>query len=136
MSELEILTLMNAQFTTNGIFLFVGAFLLWVAFRGVLRIQDQGANLIQKILSTLFSLGIVYFNLLQVNFIGQNFGNSAGALCELDSVSSGSQGLIDLIGCDGVSNSLIPYDPIFAVWWLVITIMLMAGIWMKKEDLS
>ena len=134
MTEVEIFAALTNSMIASGLFVATATFLLWVAFRGVLRIQDQGATTLQKVFSTLFSLGIVYLNLFQWSFVQGNWQNAASSLSELGEISSRGQRIIDFAGGTEVNPSLIPADPIFAVWWLVVIIMLMAGIWMKPQN--
>ena len=63
MGEYEIYSLFNTFLISNAIFFAGNAFLLWVAFRASLRTQENGGNLLTKILVSLFGLGIVYLNL-------------------------------------------------------------------------
>tara|TARA_Y100001935_G_scaffold32524_1_gene25815 strand:- start:606 stop:1010 length:405 start_codon:yes stop_codon:yes gene_type:complete len=134
MTEYEIYNQLSSSFIASGLFVAGGWFLLWVAFRGVLRIQDNGATLIQKVFATLFSLGIVYYNLLQFSFVTVNWQNASEALSLLDNPSERAQRMMDFVGTTEVSPSLIPSDPIFAVWWLVVIVMLMTGIWLKPQN--
>jgi len=90
--------------------------------------------LIQKVFATLFSLGIVYYNLLQFSFVTVNWQNASEALSLLDNPSERAQRMMDFVGTTEVSPSLIPSDPIFAVWWLVVIVMLMTGIWLKPQN--
>ena len=73
MTEVEIFAALTNSMIASGLFVATATFLLWVAFRGVLRIQDQGASTLQKVFSTLFSLGIVYLNLFQWSFVQGNW---------------------------------------------------------------
>ena len=83
MTEYEIYALFNGAMTSTAIFGAANIFLLWVAFRGVLRIQDQGATVFQKVLSTIFSLGIVFLNLQTLAFVRVNFESTAFDLSQL-----------------------------------------------------
>ena len=62
MEEYQILALFNSSLISNAIYFAAFVFLLWMAFRGVNRITDMGANVVQKVLSSLFSLSVVYIN--------------------------------------------------------------------------
>ena len=55
MTEFQILSQFNAFLISNAIYLAVFTFLLWMAFRGVIRLYENGGNLLNKILSSLFS---------------------------------------------------------------------------------
>ncbi len=96
MTEYEIYTLFNGAMTSTAIFGAANVFLLWVAFRGALRIQEQGATLFQKILSTIFSLGIVFLNLQTLAFVRVNFENTAFDLSQLPELSNRAQRFMEV----------------------------------------
>ena len=99
----------------------------------VVNIQaDPGAPMLNKVLATLFGLGSVYF-LLQVNgFLYSNWQGTVNELAELDNLSNEAQQFVDFVGVGDSSFSLIPADPIFAVWYLVILGIIFGGIWIKR----
>lgn len=133
MTEMEIMNQFNTFLISNAIYLAAGFFILWVAFRMVVNIQaDPSAPMLNKVLATLFGLGSVYF-LLQVNgFLYSNWQGTVNELAELDNLSNEAQQFVDFVGVGDSSFSLIPADPIFAVWYLVILGIIFGGIWVKR----
>ena len=69
MTENEIMMGFYSFLISNAIFQVGGLFLLWVGFRATLRIYDEGAPMLNKILVTLFALGIVFINLQTIGFL-------------------------------------------------------------------
>ena len=134
MTEMEILNQFNTFMISNSIYLAAGFFILWVAFRMVVNIQgDPGAPMLNKVLATLFGLGSVYF-LLQINgFLYSNWQGTVNQLAELDNLTNEAQQFVDFVGVGDSSFSLIPADPIFAIWYLVILGIILGGIWMKRS---
>ena len=70
----------------------------------------------------------------QLSFVTVNWQNASEALSLLDNPSERAQRMMDFVGTTEVSPSLIPSDPIFAIWWLVVIVMLMTGIWLKPQN--
>ena len=136
MDEFQILSLFNSGLISNGLYTAAAFFLLWVAFRGALIIYNEGAPLLNKILSTIFSLGIVYANLRNLALLDVNWESTAYSLSQLENLSEQGQRFVafrEQFGGVGIPEfSLIPNDPILLVWWIVVIIMLMASTWMKK----
>ena len=110
------------------------SFVRWVAFRGALRIQEQGATLFQKILSTIFSLGIVFLNLQTLAFVRVNFENTAFDLSQLPELSNRAQRFVEFVGAEDVTFSLIPNNPILLVWWIVVLVILLGSTWLKPNN--
>jgi len=107
--------------------------LLWAALRGSLRIYDQGANLPTKIISSLFGLGIVYSGLQISGFFSINWRSASYSLGQLENLSPHAQRFADFLPISEPPQfSLIPWDPIMGVWWIVVVIALLAPIWVKK----
>ena len=79
MDEFQILSLFNSGLISNGLYTAAAFFLLWVAFRGALIIYNEGAPLLNKIFSTIFSLGIVYVNLRNLALLDVNWESTAFA---------------------------------------------------------
>ena len=135
MDEYQILALFNSSLISNAIYLASFVFLLWMAFRGVNRITDMGANVVQKVLSSLFSLSVVYFNLFVFGLLNNLQQTTAYNLAQLETISPGSQQLVDFFG--GGSElpefSLIPADPIAIIFFLDILISLLVPTWMAPE---
>ena len=137
MGEYEIYSLFNTFLISNAIFFAGNAFLLWVAFRASLRTQENGGNLLTKILVSLFGLGIVYLNLQNLGFLQVNWESTAYALSQLENISANAQRFVDFLNVtEAPTFSLIPTNPIFQVWWLVVIAMLLLPVWMKNKDLS
>ena len=135
MDEYQILALFNSSLISNAIYLASFVFLLWMGFRGVNRITDMGANVVLKVLSSLFSLSVVYFNLFIFGLLNNLQQTTAYNLAQLETISPGSQQLVDFFG--GGSElpefSLIPADPIAIIFFIVILISLLVPTWMAPE---
>ena len=135
MGEYEIYSLFNTFLISNAIFFAGNAFLLWVAFRASLRTHENGGNLLTKILVSLFGLGIVYLNLQNLGFLQVNWESTAYALSQLENISANAQRFVDFLNVtEAPTFSLIPANPIFQVWWLVVIAMLLLPVWMKNKD--
>ena len=136
MNEYEIMNLFNTFWVSNGLFFVGNAFLLWVAFRATIGVRDNGGGLLTKILVSLFGLGIVFLNLQNLGFLQVNWESTAFALSQLDNISENSQRFVDFLNItEAPEYSLVPANPIFIVWWIVVTAMIILPIWMKKENL-
>ena len=135
MGEFEIYSLFNTFLISNALYFVGNAFLLWVAFRASLRTQESGGNLLTKILVSLFGLGIVFLNLQNLGFLQVNWESTALALSQLDNISANAQRFVDFMNVtEAPTFSLIPANPIFQVWWLVVIAMLLLPVWMEKKD--
>ena len=134
MTEMEIINQFNVFLISNSVYLAAGAFLIWVAFRMVVNVQnDPGTPMLNKVLATLFGLGVVYYNLQTVGFSYANWQGTVNALAELDNLTANGQQFVDSIGAGDSSFSLIPADPVFMVWYLVILAIILGGIWIKRS---
>ena len=134
MTEFQILSQFNAFLISNAIYLAVFTFLLWMAFRGVIRLYENGGNLLNKILSSLFSITVVYFNLQTLGFLTANSYGTAYSLSQLDDLSPAAQSFVDFV--DGGSLdafSLIPADPVAVVFFVVVLISLLVPTWTAPE---
>ena len=121
------------QAISNAMFQLGVFVLLWAALRGSLRIYDQGANLPTKIISSLFGLGIVYSGLQISGFFSINWRSASYSLGQLENLSPHAQRFVDFLPISEPHQfSLIPWDPITGVWWIVVVIALLAPIWVKK----
>jgi hypothetical protein len=89
--------------------------------------------MLNKVLATLFGLGVVYYNLQTVGFLFANWQGTVNALAELDNLTANGQQFVDSIGVGDSSFSLIPADPVFMVWYLVILAIILGGIWIKRS---
>ena len=134
MTEMEIINQFNVFLISNSVYLAAGAFLIWVAFRMVVNVQsDPGTPMLNKVLATLFGLGVVYYNLQTVGFLYANWQGTVNQLAEVDNLTSEAQQFVDFVGVGDSSFSLIPADPIFAIWYLVILGIIVGGIWIKRS---
>ena len=130
MEQYQLAMVYNGLFTSSALFAAVFIFLLWMMFRGANIAKENGANLIQKILSTVASLCVIVFNLNIWNTNFANINNYAYALSQLDDLSPGAQAFVGSMGAtEAVSPSLIPSDPFTAVFWAIMTFSLLATIW-------
>ena len=133
MTEYQILNMFWMQAISNAMFQLGVFVLLWAALRGSLRIYDQGANLPTKIISSLFGLGIVYSGLQISGFFSINWRSASYSLGQLDNLSPHTKRFVDFLPISEPPQfSLIPWDPITGVWWIVVVIALLAPIWVKK----
>ena len=99
MTEMEIINQFNVFLISNSVYLAAGAFLIWVAFRMVVNVQsDPGTPMLNKVLATLFGLGVVYYNLQTVGFLYANWQGTVNALAELDNLTASGQQFVDSIG--------------------------------------
>lgn len=134
MTEYEIMNQFNAFLVSNAIYLAVFTFLLWMAFRGSIRIYENGGTIINKALSSLFSLCVVYFNLQTLGFLYANWQGTAYNLSQLDNLSPAAQSFVDFVGGGSLDGfSLIPADPVAIVFFAVVTISLLVPTWMAPE---
>ena len=109
--------------------------LLWAALRGALRIYDQGGTMFAKIISSLFGLGIAYQSLMIGGFFFINWQSTSYALSQLDNLSANSQRFVDFLPVSSPPEfSLIPWNPVAIVWWIVVVIAILGPIWMKKPS--
>jgi hypothetical protein len=135
MTEYELISLFNSFLVSNAIYFVGNVILLWVALRASLRINENGGNLLTKSLVSLFGLGIVFLSLQQGGFLQVNWESTVYALSQLDSISANSQRFVDFLNVtEPPTFSMIPANPIFIVWWLVVLAMLLLPVWMPKKD--
>ncbi len=135
MTEYELISLFNSFLVSNAIYFVGNVVLLWVALRASLRINENGGNLLTKSLVSLFGLGIVFLSLQQGGFLQVNWESTVYALSQLDSISANSQRFVDFLNVtEPPTFSMIPANPIFIVWWLVVLAMLLLPVWMPKKD--
>ena len=133
MTEYQILANFWMQAISSAMFQLGVFVLLWAALRGSLRIYDQGANLFTKIISSLFGLGVVYSGLQVSAFFSINWQSASYSLGQMENLSSHAQRFADFLPVSEPPEfSLIPWDPITGVWWIVVVIALLGPIWTKK----
>ena len=111
------------------------SFLIWVTFRAGLRIYDHGAPILNKILVSIFGIGVVYNGLTINAFLQVTWENTAYALSKLDSISENAQSFVDFIDVSSAPVfSLIPANPFFIVWWVAVLLMMLLPVWIKKAE--
>ena len=134
MTEYEIINQFNSFLVSNAIYLAVFSFLLWMAFRGTIRLSENGGTILNKVLSSLFSLCVVYFNLQTLGFLYANWQGTAYNLSQLDNLSPAAQSFVDFVGGGSLDGfSLIPADPVAIVFFAVVLISLLVPTWMAPE---
>ena len=131
MTEYEIVNQFNSFLISNAIYLAVFTFLLWMAFRGTIRLYENGGTILNKVLSSLFSLCVVYFNLQTLGFLYANWQGTAYNLSQLDNLSPAAQSFVDFVDGGSLDGfSLIPADPVAMVFFAVVLISLLVPTWM------
>ena len=134
MTEYEIINKFNSFLVSNAIYLAVFTFLLWMAFRGTIRLYENGGTILNKVLPSLFSLCVVYFNLQTLGFLYANWQGTAYNLSQLDNLSPAAQSFVDFVGGGSLDGfSLIPADPVAIVFFAVVLISLLVPTWMAPE---
>ena len=98
MTEFQIISQFNSFLISNALYLMVFTFLLFMAFGGVYRMYQDGATIVGKILATLFSITVVYFNCLTLGFLYAQQEGVAYSLAQLDEISESSQAIVDFFG--------------------------------------
>jgi hypothetical protein len=134
MTEFQIISQFNSFLISNAIYLAVFTFLLWMAFRGVIRLSENGGTIFNKVLSSLFSLTVVYFNLQTLGFLYANWQGTAYSLSQLDNLSPTAESFVNFVGGGSLDGfSLIPADPIAIIFWIVVLISLLVPTWTAPE---
>ena len=135
MDEYQIVSNFSSFMISNSIYQLGTFVLLWAALRGALRIYDQGGTMFAKIISSLFGLGIAYQSLMIGGFFFINWQSTSYALSQLDNLSANSQRFVDFLPVTSPPEfSLIPWNPVAIVWWIVVVIAILGPIWMKKPS--
>ena len=106
-------------------------FLLWVAFRAANQTRAEGAGIFNKILVSLFSLGIVFNGLNTGAILMVTLENTAYSLSQLENISATAQSFVDTWGTGAVAEGGLLSNPINVGWWTVVTVMLMGRVWTK-----
>jgi|TARA_B100001057_G_scaffold65763_1_gene59513 lysylphosphatidylglycerol synthetase-like protein (DUF2156 family) len=134
MTEFQIISQFNSFLISNALYLMVFTFLLFMAYGGVYRMNKDGATILGKVLGTLFSTIVVYFNCLTLGFLYAQQQGAAYSLSQLDNLSESAQSFVDFF--DGGSLdafSLIPADPLAVLFFIVVLISLILPIWTAPE---
>ena len=119
MDEYQIVNSFNMFMISNAMYQMGDFILLWITFRWVRTNYSNGAELIEKILCTIFGLGTVFNGLMISGFFYANWQGTSYALSQLDSLSPTAQSFVDYLPVDTLPEvSLIPWNPVMIVWWL------------------
>ena len=130
MTEFQIISQFNSFLISNALYLMVFTFLLFMAYGGVYRMYQDGATIVGKILGTLFSVIVVYFNCLTLGFLYSQQAAAAYNLSQLENLSEGGQAFVDFFGGGSLDAfSLIPGDPMAVIFFIVVLISLILPIW-------
>ena len=98
MTEFQIISQFNSFLISNALYLMVFTFLLFMAYGGVYRMYQDGATIVGKVLATLFSVTVVYFNCLTLGFLYSQQAAAAYNLSQLENLSEGGQAFVDFFG--------------------------------------
>ena len=109
MDEFQLYSNFNSFMISNALYLAGVSFLIWVTFRAGLRIYDHGAPILNKILVSIFGIGVVYNGLTINAFLQVTWENTAYALSKLDSISENAQSFVDFIDVSSVRIPLLLY---------------------------
>ena len=131
MEEFQIWSVLNSGLIANAVFSAGIFFILWVAFRAANQLTNE-ASMLNKILLSLFSAGIIFNGLTTSAVLSLMLQNTAHGLTEIGAVSAGATSFISRWGVEGVPEMSLISNPIMAGWWLVVAIMLFGRIWQKK----
>ena len=135
MDEFQLYSNFNSFMISNALYLAGVSFLIWVTFRAGLRIYDHGAPILNKILVSIFGIGVVYNGLTVNAFLQVSWENTAYALSKLDNISENAQSFVDFIDVSSPHVfSLIPANPFFIVWWVAVLLMMLLPVWIKKAE--
>ena len=134
MTEYQIMNSFNMFMISNAMFQ-LGVFLLfWITFRWVRAIYTIVVELIEKILCSVFGLGVVFNGLMVSGFFYANWEGTSYALSQLESLSPTAQSFVDYLPVDTLPEvSLIPWNPVMIVWWLAVIVAILYPVWMKKR---
>ena len=131
MEEFQLWSVLNSGLISNAIYQAGIFFILWVAFRAANQLTNEDP-ILNKILLSLFSAGIIFNGLTLSAFLSLVLQNTANGLSEIGAVSGVATGFISRWGVEGVPEMSLISNPIMAGWWLVVAIMLFGRIWQKK----
>ena len=130
--EYQIYDTLPGFLTSNAIYQAGVFFLLWVAFRAANQVRAEDANALNKVLVTLFSLGIIFNGLNTGAILFATLENSAYSMSQLEAISPTAQAFVDTWGTGEVAQGGLFNNPINTGWWAVVTVMLMGRIWTKQ----
>ena len=131
MEMFQIYTTLTGFLISNAVYQAGVFFLLWVAFRAANPTRADGAGIFNKILVSLFSLGIVFNGLNTGAILMVTLENTAYSLSQLENISATAQSFVDTWGTGAVAEGGLLSNPINVGWWTVVTVMLMGRVWTK-----
>ena len=131
MEMFQIYTTLTGFLISNAVYQAGVFFLLWVAFRAANQTRAEGAGIFNKILVSLFSLGIVLNGLNTGAILVVTLENTAYSLSQLENISATAQSFVDTWGTGAVAEGGLLSNPINVGWWTVVTVMLMGRVWTK-----
>ena len=136
---MEQIALLNESYTAllgvSGIFFIGNILLLWMMFRGVTNANLYGVNTFGKVMHSIISLCVVAFNMGTYGNVAMTMNNWAFAVSETgEELTGGLQQFVDSMGAtEYVSASLIQTDPLVIVFYVVILIGRIGGMWAAPE---
>ena len=131
MEMFQIYTTLTGFLISNAVYQAGVFFLLWVAFRAANQTRAEGAGIFNKILVSLFSLGIIFNGLNTGAILMVTLENTAYSLSQLENISATAQSFVDTWGTGAVAEGGLLSNPINVGWWTVVTVMLMGRVWTK-----
>ena len=135
MEQYQIVNSFNMFMISNAMYQLGVFILLWITFRWVRTIYAGGAELIEKILCTVFGLGTVFNGLMISGFSYANWQGTSYALSQLASLSPTAQSFVDYLPVDTLPEvGLIPWNPLMIVWWLGVIVAILYPVWVKKAS--
>ncbi len=133
MDEYQIINSFNMFMISNAMYQLGVFILLWITLRWVRAIYSNGAELIEKILCSIFGLGTVFNGLMISGFFYANWEGTSFSLSQLESLSPTAQSFVDYLPVDTLPEvSLIPWNPVMIVWWLGVIVAILYPVWTKK----
>ena len=137
MEEYQIWSLFQSARIANALGTIATILLIWLALRTAVQtrtpVSGEESNTVAKVISSAFCLLSVFFVYNAWSFFSASGPLTARALTQLQAqgteISDIATGFIDYIGTTEPTGVSVPG----MVFLLVITVMMMAQIWMPKE---
>lgn len=137
MEEYQIWSLFQSARIANALGMIATILLIWLALRTAVQtrtpVSGEESNTVAKVISSAFCLLSVFFVYNAWTFFSASNPLTARALTQLQAqgteISDIATGFIDYVGTTEPSGVGLPG----MVFLLVITVMMMAQIWMPKE---
>jgi hypothetical protein len=137
MDQFQTLSYLQMALNTNAIYTVATFFILWVAFRFAGKMRAGESSMLGKVLTSIFGLMIIWNGLIL--FASRNFSLSSAAN-GLKTIKASGQ----VLGAQAEAFLTVPFvtsasgNTQFSVFndipslffWLVVTVMLFAVIWM------